>query len=364
MTKKRPTFVRLLVSLLIGAIVSGGLLLAAHFVLGRMMRLNFLTKDYFILAAVSTGLIALLLLFPANRPGRFFKNVGRLLLIIILVAALWAAGSVWNVQNEMLYLKVPTDARAEQALAALPNLEQLTIPGPDGEIYGGWLMKNGTGKAGLVLYFGGNDEQSASTMESFVRYAGHGMFDGFNVMMVDYPNYGRSTGETGEEGAFRMAQAAYDYALARPEVAGEQVVLAAWSLGTGTAVRLAALRQPAGLILLAPYFSGKELVDGFARDQMNLNLPIPIPIPIRNLYRSDVYAAQFKGRALILASRDDHMVAYGQSERLHARFPNATLLTLESGGHSGFWYDDNAIAAIKAYLTSISQPLPVSGNPA
>ncbi len=361
LTKKRPTFTRLLVCVLVGVLVSGGLLLAAHLVLGRMMRMNFLTKDFIILAAISAGLIALLLLFPANRPARFFKNVGRLLLIVVLVAALWAFGGVRNVQNEMLYLKVPADAQAEQALSALPNLEKLSIPGPGGETYGGWLMKNAPGKAGLVLYFGGNGEQSASSMESFVRRAQSGLFEGYNLMMVDYPNYGRSTGETGEEGAFRMAQAAYGYALSRPDVSGERIVLAAWSLGTGTAVRLAAQRQPAGLILLAPYFSGKELVDGFARDQMHLD--IPVPIPIRNPYKSYEYAAQYNGPALVVAARDDGMVAFGQSERLEARFPDAALYALETGGHSGMWYDDGAVAAIKAFLGGLLQPPPAAGRP-
>lgn len=364
--KKRASFRRLFTCIIFGALLSAGLLYGVHYLFNlsgmfsKWMKVNVLSRDFLILFAISLGFVALLFLFPINRPGRISKGFMRLLVLVLGLGVLWAGGSFYNLQDELIFPKVPADAAAEAALAQDPRFQEVVIRGQDKESYQGWWLKSTQPKAGLILYFGGNGELAATKMNTFSQLQSAGVLGQYHVMMVDYPNYGRSLGETGEAGSFRMAQAAYEYAVSQPEVDGEHMVLAAWSLGTGTAVRLAAEVNPAGLVLISPYYSGRELVEGFAKNQMHLGIP-GFLMPIRNPYKSAEHARNYQGPALAIASRDDAIIDYQQSERLEANFANGEMHTIESGGHTAAWSDQGTAVKLNQFLQSL---LPAQEQPA
>ncbi|MGI6688409.1 MAG: alpha/beta hydrolase [Christensenellales bacterium] len=349
LSKRGTTFKRFFLSLLFAAAVSLALAFAAQWSIRQMVggqRIEL--KEFYVFAAVSAGILFLFTVRPANRPMRFFKNIGRLLLILILVAAVWGYAFFWVAQNAFLFPPVPANQQAEEALKAMPHAEQISIPGGDGAQYNGWLIKNGQEKAGLLLYFGGNDEEAAGRAQSFARLMADSMLPGYHVLAVDYPGTGHSGGERSEETIYAMAQATWEYAVKRPEVNPEKMVLAGWSLGTGTAIRLAGEKNPAGLILFAPYFNCGELASSFAEKLFETH--IPVPLPIRNPYRSNQYARNVQAKTLVVAARDDNMVPYDQSQRLAALLPQGQLVTLESGGHKAMWSDQISLQAVHQFL--------------
>ncbi|MDD2561901.1 MAG: alpha/beta fold hydrolase [Eubacteriales bacterium] len=352
LSKRRTTVKRIFMSLILAAAASVAIALGVGIVLKQIGGdVVVKAEDFFLFAFVSAIVIFLFSVHPANRPLRFFKNIGRLLLLVILVGMVWAYAFLWVGQGAILYPPVHINSGAEEALKASPNAQQITVSGLEGESYNGWFLKDSAEQAGVVLYFGGNGEESAGRVQAMSQPSSRQMLSGYHFLMLDYPGTARSPGERSEESMMRMARAAWDYAVAREDVNKDRIVLAGWSLGTGTAVRLAGEQQPAGLILFAPYFSGSALTNSFLESL--LDTTVKIPLPIRNPYRSDHHAKGVQSPTLVVAARDDGLVPYEQSQRLAALFPSAQLVTLESGGHGAMWQDQSSLSAVQVFLAGL-----------
>ena len=77
--------------------------------------------------------------------------------------------------------------------------------------------------------------------------------------MPDYRGYGKSTGTiTNEDDLHADMAAAYETLLQRYR--SDQITLYGHSIGSGMAVRLAMVYQPARLILESPYYSLSDLI--------------------------------------------------------------------------------------------------------
>lgn len=113
-------------------------------------------------------------------------------------------------------------------------------------------------RKGLVLYFHGN----RSNIEHYARFASNFTKSNYEVWMIDYPGYGKSTGE-------RSEQIIYDdalqfYKLARASFSRDSIIIYGRSLGTGIAAELASVRDCKRLILEAPYYSMDALFRHYA----------------------------------------------------------------------------------------------------
>ncbi|HEY6306247.1 MAG TPA: alpha/beta hydrolase [Candidatus Angelobacter sp.] len=78
---------------------------------------------------------------------------------------------------------------------------------------------------------------------------------GFNVFAYDYQGYGTSQGKPSERGAYEDENAAYDYLTVNLRTPPDGIVILGRSVGSGPAVRLAARRPVAGLILQSAFVS-------------------------------------------------------------------------------------------------------------
>lgn len=357
LSRKRPTILRFVLSLFMGLLASGGLLLALQRYYQQYLEKSILREPFFILAGISALLIALFFAFPANRPSRLFKWLTRLIVVIVLLALLWAGGTFYIAQNDMLYMPGLRETNAEEALTKVPAVEEISFTGKDGRVFSGYFWKATPGKAGLILYFGGNGEPAAGRVYALVRDQAAALFPGYNFMMADYPGYGKSTGEPTEETILEMADAALAYARTRQEVDPARLVIAGWSLGTGPAAYLAASNSPAGLILMAPFYNGTELANSFISGVYLKGVKWPgLPsFAVRNQYPSDRYAAQTTVPTLILAGEADSLVPFAQSERLAARYSKAQLVKL-AGGHTAPWTDPASFSAIAQFLGALQPP--------
>lgn len=350
-TRKHVGIFRSLGALILAALLSAAMLYGLHAIYQAYYKSSALTLPYFALFGISTFVLFLLLLFPANRPAKRLKTFFRWFLIITLGLSIWIAGAVWNLQNELLYLPGRYQAADVERAKLLPGTEHVSVQGEGGQTYDGWLWKNVVqGKAGLIIYFGGNDEFAA---RSVVNYASNPVFAqalaGFNVLTVDYPGYGLSGGDVGEDSLYQMALAVWDYAQTRLDVDTARIVLSGWSLGTGVSARLADEKEPAGVILMAPFFSGAELMNHYVGfhvfDGWLLNL-------VRNKFQSNVFAATTQTGALIIAGKDDELIAPEQAERLAALYPSHSYI-LVAGGHDAAKNSPDAMAAVYGFLQKI-----------
>jgi uncharacterized protein len=80
-----------------------------------------------------------------------------------------------------------------------------------------------------------------------------------NVLAVEYRGYGRSEGQPDENGLYQDAAAAWEYAVHSRGISPKQIIAFGASLGTAVAVDLAAKRDVAGVVLVAPFASSKAV---------------------------------------------------------------------------------------------------------
>ena len=102
---------------------------------------------------------------------------------------------------------------------------------------------------GVVLYFHGSRGNNASNAADVLGFADRG----YEVWMMDYPGFGKSTGVFTEKNVY--AYALVFYKLARSRWKPLQIVLCGEGLGTGIAAQLASVRDCRQLILESPYYS-------------------------------------------------------------------------------------------------------------
>ncbi|HEX2608025.1 MAG TPA: alpha/beta fold hydrolase, partial [Flavisolibacter sp.] len=104
-------------------------------------------------------------------------------------------------------------------------------------------------RKGLVLFFHGNMEN----IEHYRQYPAFFLRNGYDIWMIDYPGFGKTTGDRSES---RICQdALYFYEQALLETTADSLVLYGKSLGTGVASFVASERKARQLILETPYYS-------------------------------------------------------------------------------------------------------------
>ena len=102
---------------------------------------------------------------------------------------------------------------------------------------------------GVVIYLKGNTK----SIKGWGKFAIDFTRLGYEVVMMDYRGFGKSTGKRTSEGMKRDSQFIYD--IVKEEFTEDKIVLYGRSLGAGFAARLAARNNPRLLILTSPLYS-------------------------------------------------------------------------------------------------------------
>jgi uncharacterized protein len=106
---------------------------------------------------------------------------------------------------------------------------------------------------GVVLYFHGNRDN----VEWYTQRATDFTRKGYEVWIMDYPGFGKSTGVFSEKNLY--AESLLLYKLARSRWKPTQMILYGRSLGTGIAAQLADVRDCRRLILESPSYSFESM---------------------------------------------------------------------------------------------------------
>jgi len=175
---------------------------------------------------------------------------------------------------------------------------------------------------GLVLYFHGNSR----SIKGWAKYAKDFYRYNYDVVLVDYRGFGKSTGKRGEKAMMNDMQFVYDtLTQTYPE---NHLIVYGRSLGSGFATKLAADNRPRYLILDAPFFSFKKTIERF--------LPIlPVKYILRYHLRSDKWIPKVNCHTYILHGTRDWLIPISQSEKLQELNPRKiTLIRIAGGGHN------------------------------
>jgi len=177
-------------------------------------------------------------------------NIPRYVVYPILTAA--AYGLLCFMASRSVYFpsKYPEGVWDWQAqLGAL----DVWLDTPDGVRIHGWLVKPPNARF-VTLFLHGN----AGNITDRYSHIREIMAAGSSILMLDYRGYGKSDGRPTEKGIYTDAETAYDY-LVKSGYRSEQIILHGESLGTAVTVDLASRRPCAGVVLEAPFTSGKDV---------------------------------------------------------------------------------------------------------
>ena len=174
---------------------------------------------------------------------------GTLVVLALLYVAIAAA--MFVLQRQLQY--APTQRAPSPAEAGFDGAAEVTLTTADGVRVVLWYAAAPPGRP-TILYLHGNAGEIADRPKRWAFYRAAG----FGVAWLSYRGFGGSGGTISEAGLHMDADAAYDWLLAQG-VLPQQLAVVGESLGTGVAVRLAADRTVAGLLLEAPYTSTADI---------------------------------------------------------------------------------------------------------
>ena len=212
--------------------------------------------------------------------------------------------------------------------AGLPY-ENVCLATPDGLALHGWFIPAPAGCAGpetqTWLWFHGNGGNVGTRVGQLERAR---RLLGVHQFIFDYRGYGRSQGKPSELGTYIDARAALGYLERRPDVNPGRIVYFGHSLGAAIAVELAVSHPPAGMALLAPFSS--------IRDMAKVTLPLPMAgWIVRGHYDSVSRIAQIRTPLLVLHGELDEIIPHSQGLKLYnAANPPKRFVTLPAASHN------------------------------
>ncbi|HJV20213.1 MAG TPA: alpha/beta fold hydrolase [Sediminibacterium sp.] len=240
-------------------------------------------------------------------------------ILLILYAAIGTA--LYFVQDRLLLHPVAVDADSAYAFrqphrelflpfdsATRLHVVQFTVPDS--------LRK------GVVLYFHGN----RTNISRYAPYTTTFTRNGYDVWMIDYPGFGKSTGIFSEEILYEAALQLYK--LARAGHLPQQIIIYGKSLGTGIATELAAVRDCRQLILETPYYGLSALVGSYlwmypVNRMMHLQLPT---------YR---YLPGVTAPVTIFHGTEDEVIPYRNAAKLKSLLKKQDrFIAVEGGKHN------------------------------
>jgi uncharacterized protein len=200
------------------------------------------------------------------------------------------------------------------------------------------IEKNDSCK-GVVLYFHGNKENVERFAQFVPLYTKHG----YQVWIVDYPTYGKSTGPLTEPILHETALQLYK--LANSKFTANSIIIYGKSLGSGIAAQLAATVPCKQLILETPYYSLKSLASFFA--------PIyPSSICKYNL-NTYSHLPNIVAPITIFHGTNDWIIPYNHTKKLMPLLqPKDVFYTIEGASHN---YIFNIAKAKQALDSTLSQ---------
>jgi pimeloyl-ACP methyl ester carboxylesterase len=175
---------------------------------------------------------------------------------------------------------------------------------------------------GVLLYFHGNKKNIswyAKHVDVFTR-------NGYEVWMIDYPGFGKSTGPLTEQRMYDYSEQLYK--LARGRFGEDSIIIYGKSMGTGIAAQLASRKKARLLILETPYYSIRSLIKRY--------FPIyPIDRMIHYDFPTWSYLPKVMEPVFIFQGSDDGVVPYSNARKLEPLLkPGDRFITIDKGMHN------------------------------
>jgi len=193
-------------------------------------------------------------------------------------------------------------------------------------------------RRGIVLYFHGNKKNIAW----YAKYIPYFTNEGYEVLMIDYPGFGKSTGKLTEQKLYNWALQIYRIAIKR--FPADSILIYGKSMGTGIAAELASIRDCKRLILETPYYDFPSVIKHYLPIYpVNWMLHYQLPT-YQHLQNVAAPVTLFHGTA-------DWVVSYQNSKRLLPYLKKGDeLITIKKGSHNDLYNFPETITKLDSLL--------------
>ncbi len=217
---------------------------------------------------------------------------------------------LWAWAEKRLVFYPESEVTGTPALNGL-RYEDVYLTSEDGLRLQGWFVPGPSGISGpntqTWLWFhgnGGNLGTRVGQLEQAHRLLGVHQF------VFDYRGYGNSEGQPTERGTYLDARAALEYLRSRSDINPQRIVYFGHSLGAAIAIEIAVHHPPAGMALVAPFSSIKDMA--------GLTLRIPMAgWLVRGHYNSMKRIPRVHAPLLVLHGELDEIVPHWQGMKLY-----------------------------------------------
>jgi pimeloyl-ACP methyl ester carboxylesterase len=237
--------------------------------------------------------------------------------IVIAIAALSVIG--YFLQDKFIFRpeKLPADFTYKYDI---PFKELFFDVSPGVQINGLHFFR--PGPFGLILYIHGNTR----SIKGWAKYAHDFYRYNYDVVLVDYRGFGKSTGKRSEKEL--MGDMQFVYSRLRAQYGEQHIIVYGRSIGSGFAAKVASDNDPRYLILDSPYYNFQKVVERF--------LPIlPVRFILRYRLRTDKWITQVKCHTYIIHGTKDRLIPIRHSEELQKLNPQKiTLIRIDGGRHN------------------------------
>lgn len=266
-------------------------------------------------------------------------NLRKIRNLFILIALIYLAGGVvlYALQDRILFH--PVSLKKDHQYDFEFRHKDINIPiNEESNLNIVQFLAQDSIPRGVVLYFHGN-KKNISWYAKFTPYFTR---HGFEVWMIDYPGFGKSTGKFTEDNLYKWALHLYDFARSR--FSPDSILIYGKSMGTGIATELASKRDCRNLLLETPYYDFPSVVQHY--------LPI---YPVRTFLHYGLplneYLAKVEAPVTILHGTNDHVIKYKNAKKLLPILKkNDEFVTIEGGHHNDLFEYERTIQKLDSIL--------------
>jgi len=243
---------------------------------------------------------------------------------------------MFGFQEKLIFL--PTQLSQEYEFTFDRPFDELFLNTEDGARLNALRFKVKNPK-GIIVYYHGNagDLSRWGTITSYFE-----QFD-YDVLVMDYRTYGKSTGSLGEEQMYQDANLFYE--KAKEWFNEDQIVVYGRSLGTTFATHVASSNSPKELILESPFYS----LEAVAKKRYWF---LPVGPMLKYTFPTSEKIKSVTSPITIFHGSKDLVVPYENSELLN-KTPLQTmiqLITIPQGAHNDLINFEEYRSGIKKLL--------------
>lgn len=246
-------------------------------------------------------------------------KAGLMIFVCFLALYLLVLLVVWMGQERFIFQ--PTRLPQNFTFSFRAEVRECAIATADGQTLSGLYFSTPKPTQGAVLYFHGNRGDLSRWGDMHAPFTQRG----YDVLIIDYRGYGKSTGTPSEKGLYQDAEAALEWLLQHH--AQEDILFYGRSLGSGVAAYLATQHSPKALLLETPYDAMPSVI------QHQVLLPLPGRI-FRHNFPTHHYLKRVECPVYVFAGSQDQLIPLQLSRRLQPLLRNpAHFILIEGAGH-------------------------------